>query len=505
MRAQPFGRLAVAILIVATFAFMVGSEEGCAPDAVMYGSFRMETEDGDFEVEVCVSDDEVLGQLVYVFTLTNIDACALESLMIEPFASRDAVQLEPTTYWQPVFEEPYWWGWEGPFWHPLHPGYSMSFTVRSSDMTPVTAFSCKVTPAGHMTCGATSYRLTLQSAEARTAPAIDGKYLIAFNDRDCNLPGIEPEPEGQETGLGCRAPRYSRVHLLQSDDGAEWRTIPGFEPFAGGIPDGIRRGNTLYLYANLMDPSQWGLRVLKYDFDTNMWIGPHYVEVSGGREPFLPFTPGKEFPVGQTAILDDNGRLMLLYRLYYVAWGAQPVEYFRTATEVPGSDGTKFVVDPGERIKLVQDLDKEYIGLGNGEIFRDPDGYGIYFGYGRFTEKDGTALESGIAVWRSEELRGTYKPTEALPCGILTEFSGSAAGGGYVPAAGQYWTFVIPPGRVIPGRITIWRAVHSSLDEQLADASFEQVIDFEELVGLERTYMAPGAGLMHPSFILNEP
>ena len=104
MRKRALARLCVPILIVAALTFFGTSDDGCGPATIMQGSVTVETEYGGFEVKVCTSSDEDLGELIYTFTLTNIDACVLESLKIEPFSSLGTVQLEPSGQWQPVFE-----------------------------------------------------------------------------------------------------------------------------------------------------------------------------------------------------------------------------------------------------------------------------------------------------------------------------------------------------------------------------------------------------------------
>ena len=234
------------------------------------------------------------------------------------------------------------------------------------------------------------------------------------------------------------------------------------------------------------------------------------MSILDGREPFLPLRPDEEFPIEQAAIVDDEGRIVLFYRQYYVPHESQPVEYHRTATEVPGSDGTEFRVDAGERHVTVADVAKGYIdALGNPDVFRDPEGYVIYCGSGVIEAGSpesaiGNPDIGGLGAWRSETLRDTYAPVEGLSSGILTTFA-SGGCGYYDPVSDEYWTYVIPPGRYVPGRTTIWRAVHDRVDSPLGESDFEQVIDFEELVGLERTYLAPGAGLLHLGFISNEP
>ena len=62
-------------------------------------------------------------------------------------------------------------------------------------------------------------------------PAITGRYLLVVDSRDCNLPGVRHSANDT-----CTEPKYSRVHLLQSDDGASWRPVPGFETYPATCP-----------------------------------------------------------------------------------------------------------------------------------------------------------------------------------------------------------------------------------------------------------------------------
>ncbi len=47
----------------------------------------------------------------------------------------------------------------------------------------------------------------------------------------------------------CADPRNHRVQLVASPDGVHWHLVPGWVPDQGSVPDPIRRGDMLYIYA----------------------------------------------------------------------------------------------------------------------------------------------------------------------------------------------------------------------------------------------------------------
>ena len=53
---------------------------------------------------------------------------------------------------------------------------------------------------------------------------------------------------GCKTGSGdCNNPSSHEVYLAQSNDGASWSLVLGWEPRDGSVPDVLRRGDTLYV------------------------------------------------------------------------------------------------------------------------------------------------------------------------------------------------------------------------------------------------------------------
>lgn len=157
---------------------------------------------------------------------------------------------------------------------------------------------------------------------------------------------------GCKTGSGdCNNPSSHEVYLAQSNDGASWSLVPGWEPRDGSVPDVLRRGDTLYVI------STGGVSRL------NMQTGDvthEQVKIEGGElwvDPSLAQLP--------------DGRLVMFYLPGIM--GQDPAScapgegsctrQIKSAVEVPGSNGTVFRADSGARVT-------ETI---TGGVFSDPD------------------------------------------------------------------------------------------------------------------------------------
>ena len=144
--------------------------------------------------------------------------------------------------------------------------------------------------------------------------------------------------------------------LLASADGV--RFSAAISSWAGNSPTPVRRGATLYVYDTPAITSD-GLSgsVRRFAIGANGALiarasAPYTVQLKS-PEDARRATPGSFSP---SAVVDDNGALVLLYALRYEpATNACPVSgqacvKLRTATEVSGSDGTTFAGDPGNRV-----------------------------------------------------------------------------------------------------------------------------------------------------------
>ena len=136
----------------------------------------------------------------------------------------------------------------------------------------------------------------------------------------------------------CNNPSNHEVYLAQSNDGASWGLVPGWEPRDGSVPDVLRRGDTLYVI------STGGVSRL------NMQTGDvthEKVTIEGGENYVDP----------SLAQLPD-GRLVMFYLPGIM--GQDPAScahgegsctrQIKSAVEVPGSNGTWFRADSGARV-----------------------------------------------------------------------------------------------------------------------------------------------------------
>ena len=339
------------------------------------------------------------------------------------------------------------------------------------------------------------YAFLLAASSGGTGPTISGKYLLLFDDRDCELGGANPPESGD-----CSAWKLSRVHIMQSDDGLEWESLDGFAPFPGYAPDAVRRGNTLYIYSNVLltgtstTRGRVGLQLHKVDLDSGRWDGPIDVAVRGGRGPFMSWWPGKDFPVEVSAILDKDNALVLFYRVWHD--GAEQVEYIRSATEVPGRDGTSFTVDEGDRFALETGPGSGADFVANPEILRGSDGLVLLLG-------TGGATGNSILALTASELRGAYSPVAGLDDGVLLDASTSATGY-YEPETGVFWTYSLPAIGKPADHVLHSRHLSIGRQLKLGTACFDTLIELEDVPGSEQTFFDDWrGGLGNLSFAVN--
>lgn len=293
---------------------------------------------------------------------------------------------------------------------------------------------------------------------------ITSPYLMSFHA--CDTAAAE-----------CRDPRNHQVYLAQSDDGAQWSIIPGWTPYAGSVPDVIRRGNTLYLYT----PNQ----LVRYHLDTGIFEGPMEVTVNSG-----------EMFVDPSAFVDEQGRLALFFLYGQVGGdpaGCLPQETtcekrFGSATEVEGSDGASFTVDEGDRATITLSTSGGIRSASDPDIFFDGTQYILYISHGPST-----------SVWTSPPngLRGAYTQVSTLPDGMLSNGTGGVAAGYFDPITQQYWTFA-HAGKQNQAT-AIRRATHTDFSRQLSESDWNVTISGASL-GLTQTSNVESAG-----FAVNEP
>ncbi|MBI4277378.1 MAG: hypothetical protein HY660_02880 [Armatimonadetes bacterium] len=314
---------------------------------------------------------------------------------------------------------------------------------------------------------------------AQSSSPFAAKYLMAFDACD--------------TSRGanfCRNPRRDTVYLARSNDGRTWSPVPGVDPFPGNVPDLVRRGNTLYVYYLTFDRTLTipeVLNVRRYDMASGALIGESRatIEHSDGTQQAI---------VDPSPTIDEQGRIVLFVLVHD---GGNPgscpagvsscAKVFLSATEVAGSDGTRFVVDPGARFEITLSSDESAT---DPDIFKGADGYLLYI----FKGSDNNVLAAS-----SGSLRGTFALIPGLPGGVLATGEGGIQSGHYDQATGQYWLYVHtrPPG---PGDIAIIRrAVHDAVNTPVPAGAFETVIAGATFPGLRASFTVES-----PGFTVNE-
>ncbi|NRA97677.1 MAG: hypothetical protein HRU14_15890 [Planctomycetes bacterium] len=268
-----------------------------------------------------------------------------------------------------------------------------------------------------------------------------GGYLMSFHSCD---PAVAP----------CTGPSSHVVRLATSPDGASWTMVSGLAPSQGSVPDVVRRGDTLYVFT----PNT----VRRYSISQGVWTATTPVALTD------PWTTGGF--VDPSVYVDDQGRLVIFYLLGILGQNpagcasgqATCTRYIHSATEVPGSDGTAFVAEPGHRIALTLGAP------GTPPSASDPD---IFFADGRYV----CLLARGAAVeaYTSESLHGAYVPAASLPNGLLSPSGGAVASALHFHGSGETWVY----GHAQQGGETvIRRAVTTHFNAPIPSSAWQTVV-----------------------------
>ncbi len=241
--------------------------------------------------------------------------------------------------------------------------------------------------------------------KALLAQPFTKKYILAFHH--CALPV-------------CGGPQNHTVMLAESDNGENWSLCPNFPSYTGSVPDVITRGNKLYIYT----PGQ----VKRYDQLTNQWDASAVpVSINDSLGNPVQF-------VDPSAYVDDKGMLCLFFLNSSGIIGdpAQCVTppctaYFDSAVEVPGSDGTQFILQSGNRIVYTTNTNFKPT---DPDIFRSGNTYYQYISYG-----------SGTIVYSCNTLHGNYSLVASLPAGYLTQNNAGVPCGMYKMSEQQYYSY----------------------------------------------------------------
>ena len=154
---------------VAMLAGQALAGDACPEGAIAQDSVRVETEFGDFVVEVCVTHNLVEREHEYMVTVANVDIeCKLQSFGVTPFPGVSA-ELEQSGRWQPGSEE-YFWIWDGPSSQAIEPGASRSFSFCIPDATPIASLSGAVFTNPSSPCGGNQLGFAMEGAAAASDP-----------------------------------------------------------------------------------------------------------------------------------------------------------------------------------------------------------------------------------------------------------------------------------------------------------------------------------------------
>jgi hypothetical protein len=135
----------------------------------------------------------------------------------------------------------------------------------------------------------------------------------------------------------CRNPANHIVQLAQSPDGVTWSLVGGWQSYRGSVPDAFRRGNTLYVFSTSgllkINMTTGETSTTSVSLNEGSFVDPSLAQLPDGRL-ILFYLPGI---MGQDPASCAPGE-------------ASCVRQIRSAVEVAGSDGTRFVVDSSPRV-----------------------------------------------------------------------------------------------------------------------------------------------------------
>lgn len=266
-------------------------------------------------------------------------------------------------------------------------------------------------------------------------------------------------------------PENHYTYLAGSDNGSRWRIPTNYTAFKGSVPDVVRRSQTIFVY----NPGT----LHKYDMDTGLWSFTNVLvqHSSGEDENFVDPSP----------ILDNQGRIVLFYLVGntngYDPAGLPPgatnaTKIFRSATEVYGSDGARFIVDSGDRA---------HVEISTGLTSSDPD---IVYTPGKYLLL--TAFCNSIKAMQCEDLRGSYSNVPDLIGEAMLVLNVGIPAGHYIPDTGDYWFF---GGNMVGSRYGIFRGVTNSLNQTMLASDFSIVVDPTNYAGFGTNYLAASPGV----------
>jgi hypothetical protein len=283
------------------------------------------------------------------------------------------------------------------------------------------------------------------------SPQLSGRFLLA----------VAACP-----GAATVCPGTSVQKLYQSKDGVRWSLVRGVKAEVGESPTTIRRGSRLYVFD--------GIQVSTGGITGSL---RRFVVRGGSLTELAPSTFLIQLPpssledaASATAISgsfarDASGALVAIYGLRLEpGTNACPIPgqsclKLRTATEIPGSDGSLFAGDPGNR---------RVISFDPAEDAGSPSTYLQKKGYAVLVAGPGSCLQTFTA----SNLHGSYSPAPGLPGGCLaSSVDVETPSGTYRAALHEHWLYLVSGGTVV-------RAVARRLTSRLPAARFRELKGF---------------------------
>ncbi len=342
-------------------------------------------------------------------------------------------------------------------------GAALVFATTGCSST--TSETCKVgcPPASGVDASAPDASDAADTGSSGTKTFPTSKFLFAFHACD-------------RATTDCGSPQNHRVHFASTDDGVTFTRLSG-KGVEGSVPDIIRRDDTIYAYTP-------GMVMRWVDGSTEpAAAGP--IKVNGLSGGF----------VDPSLTIDSQGRLVL-FGMGSDATPGDPAgckgatscsKSFISATEVSGTDGAEFTLDPGDRVTLTvasNGAAGTYPSASDPDIFYDGTRYILYISHGTTTTS-----------WTSSTLLGSYAQIKQ-PNGERLTRAGGIACGYYDAASKKYWTYVHIQEN---GKSVIKRAVHDSIDTEINASSFTTVMSGAS-IGLGESF-----NVESPSIAVNVP
>lgn len=171
------------------------------------------------------------------------------------------------------------------------------------------------------------------------------------------------EPATRPVRFFLAAADAGSVALYASSDGVRFAPAPGFAPRSGTGIAAVRRSATLYVYdaatlnADGLAGTLWRFRVGGDGTLVEQTPASYTVQLASPEDA----ARAASGPIELSVAVDDDGAVVLLYGLRFepdtnaCPGAGRSCLKLRTATEQPGSDGTAFTGDPGNRIVLRAD------------------------------------------------------------------------------------------------------------------------------------------------------